>query len=74
MADDSTPDLAKTDDRPDQADDHHDAPDHGHDDHGDHPVEDPRWVLAPIALGLVLGVIVVIVLGLNSGANPFNAL
>lgn len=114
MADDTTPDLAKTHDRPDQAEapvddigasdvdldearhggdhvspavpepahapDHHGDhdhghDDHGHDDHGDHPVEDPKWVLLPMLLGAALGIIVIILVGgLASGADPFHAL
>ena len=53
------------------------ATDHGHDDHddhGDHPQEDPRWVIGPIAVGLVLGAVLVAVLGLESGASAFLAL
>ena len=42
--------------------------------HGDHPVEDPKWVLAPVAVGLLIGLIVAIVIGLNSGATPFHSL
>ncbi len=47
---------------------------HGHDDHGDHPVEDPKWVLAPLVVGLLIGLVAAIVLGLQSGADPFHAL
>ena len=59
------------------------APEPGHeehhgeseDDHDDgHSTDDPRWVLAPLAVGLVLGVIVVVVLGLASSASPFHQL
>jgi hypothetical protein len=48
--------------------------DHGHDDHGDHPVESPTWVLAPVVVGLLIGVVLIIVLGLSSGATPFHTL
>jgi hypothetical protein len=51
---------------------HHD--DHGHDDHGDHPVEDPKWVLAPVLIGVIIGVVLLILLQLDSGANPFHTL
>lgn len=62
----------------------HDAPaaaEPGHqpdDAHGadgdDHPVEDPKWVLAPLAVGVLVAVIVIIVLGVQSGATPFHQL
>ncbi len=52
--------------------DAHGAP---HDDgHDDHPVDDPRWVLAPLAVGVLVGVILVIILGVQSGASPFHQL
>jgi hypothetical protein len=54
---------------------HHD--DHGHDDHGAHPVESPRWVLAPVLVGLFLGIVLIIVLtavGGGSGSDPFHSL
>lgn len=45
------------------------------DDHDDgHAVDDPKWVLAPLAIGLVIGLIVVIVLGLGTDASPFHQL
>lgn len=53
------------------------ATDHAHDDHDDHgahPHEDPRWVLGPIAVGVVIGVVLVLVLGLESGATGFHTL
>ncbi len=43
-----------------------------HDDHGDHPAEDPRWVLVPLLAGLVLGIVLVVVLGLDADALPFH--
>jgi len=55
------------------ADDHgHD--DHGHDDHGhdDHGSGGDAWVLIPLAIGLVLGLIVAIWFGLGSGASPLG--
>jgi len=48
--------------------------DHGHDDHGDHPVDDPRWVLGPLLLGVIVGVVILILVGINSGASPFHQL
>jgi hypothetical protein len=51
------------------ADEHgHDA--HGHDDHhghGDHGPADDKWVLVPIAVGLIIGIIIVAILGIDSG-------
>jgi hypothetical protein len=40
----------------------HDA----HEAHG--PAEDPRWVLLPLIIGLVIGIVVVAVFGLVPGA------
>ena len=60
-------------------DDHHD--DHGHDDHGhddhhdDHGAHGPAddaWVLLPIVVGIILGVILIVVLGLGTDASPFS--
>jgi hypothetical protein len=55
------------------ADDHHGHDDHGHghDDHGSHGPPDDKWVLLPIAVGLIIGVIIVAFLGLGSSASPF---
>lgn len=55
----------------DESDDH---TDHGHDDHADHPHEDPRWVLGPLLVGLVIGVVLVVVLGLAADAAPLHSL
>ena len=44
--------------------------DDDHDDHG-HPPEDPKWVLLPLAVGFVIGVIVLVVLGIDAGAAAF---
>ena len=53
-------------------DDHDDDHGHGgHDDHGDHGPVDDKWVLAPIAVGLVIGLILAIIFGLASGAASF---
>jgi len=43
-----------------------------HDDDDDHPVDDPRWVLAPLAFGVVAAIVILVVVGLNSGAAPFH--
>lgn len=52
-----------------------DAHDHdhaAHDDHADdHPAENPRWVLAPLAVGMVIGLVILVLLGLASGASAF---
>jgi hypothetical protein len=55
-------------------DDHgHDAHGHGHDDHhDDHGSGGDAWVLVPIAIGLVIGLIVAIWFGLGSGASPLG--
>ncbi|MBX3283901.1 MAG: hypothetical protein R2746_13170 [Acidimicrobiales bacterium] len=64
----------------DAHDDHgHDA--HGHDDHGhgghdDHGHDHPEptgdaWVVPPIAIGLVIGIVLVVIFGLESGAAAF---
>lgn len=54
--------------------DGHGHDDHGHDDHGhghdDHGPADDAWVVPPIAIGLVIGIIVVVLLGLGSGVAP----
>ena len=60
----------------------HDAAAHGahaigghdaHDSHEPHPpAEDPRWVLIPLVVGLVIAVVILAVLGLDSGARPFT--
>ena len=57
-------------DDPHGHDDSHDPHDaHGHDDHhDDHGPVDDRWVLPPILVGLVIGVIIVVLLGFASGA------
>lgn len=58
----------------------HGHDDHGHDDHddhGDHPVESPTWVLAPVLVGLIIGVVLLIVLttiGGGSDSTPFHTL
>ncbi|HXH58400.1 hypothetical protein [Iamia sp.] len=62
-----------------EPDDHLVHDDHGHDVHvddhgGDHPTEDPKWVIGPLVIGVVIGIVLVIVLGLQSGANPFHQL
>ena len=41
-------------------------------DHGGHdaPAED-GWVLVPLAAAFVIGIVILVVLGLDSGAAPF---
>ena len=46
------------------------AHDEGHDDHGQ-PPEGSTWVLVPLAVAFVIGIIILVVLGLDSGAAPF---
>ena len=53
--------------------DHDSHDDHGHDDHGhdahghdDHGSGGDAWVLAPLVVGLVIGLAIVIILGLDS--------
>ena len=53
---------------PDHDDAHHGDADHDE----DHPTDDPRWVLGPLAVGLVVGIVLVIILGLQAGADPFH--
>lgn len=52
----------------------HDAPrhdDHGdHDDDSDHPVENPGWVLAPLVVGVIIAIVIIVLVGLQSGASP----
>lgn len=59
----------------------HDAhDDHGHDDHGhdDHAHGDQSsfWVVPPIVIGAVIAIVLVVLLGTESGAplyaGPFN--
>jgi hypothetical protein len=54
-------------------DDAHDAHDEDHDeDHDGHgaPAGD-GWVLVPLAVAFVIGLVILVVLGLDSGAAPF---
>lgn len=56
-------------------DDHdhgHDDHGHGHDDHGAHGPADDAWVIPPVVIGLIIGIIVVVVLGLGTDASPFS--
>jgi len=54
-------------------DDHgHDDHGHGHDDHGAHGDTGDAWVIPPIVVGLVIGLIVVVVLGLGTDVAPFT--
>jgi hypothetical protein len=57
---------------PDHGHDDHGHDDHGHDDHGDHPTESPGWVLLPLLVGLVLGIVLIVVLGLQPDAPAFH--
>lgn len=41
---------------------------HGHDDHG--PAERDSWVLLPLAVGLVIGIVIALLLGTGSGVSP----
>jgi hypothetical protein len=53
----------------------HDAhDDHGHDahDHDDHGSGGDGWVLIPIAVGLVIGIVLAIVFGTGSGLDAFT--
>jgi hypothetical protein len=45
----------------------------GHDDHGHggHAEPDDRWVLLPLAIGAVIGLVLAILFGLASSASPF---
>jgi len=56
-------------------DDHgHDDHDHGHHDdaHADHASGGDAWVLIPIGIGLVIGLLLALYFGLGSGASPLN--
>ena len=56
-------------------DDHdHGHDDHGHDDHDDHPADPGGWVLVSLAVGLVVGVLLVVLLGFASDAPPVHTL
>ena len=46
---------------------------HGHDEHGhdEHGAPDDLWVLLPIGVGLVLGIVLVVLLGLGTDVSPF---
>ncbi len=45
---------------------------HGHEAHAhaEHGGGDDAWVVPPLVVGLVIGIIVVVILGLGSGASP----
>lgn len=47
----------------------HDDHGHGHDDHGS---GGDAWVLVPIGIGLVIGLLLALYFGLGSGASPLN--
>ncbi len=48
---------------------------HDHDPHDGHApdeIENPRWVLAPLLVGLVLGVVLLVILGIDGGVRAFT--
>lgn len=51
--------------------DEHDGHD-GRDGHAGQGIENPRWVLAPLVVGLVLGVILLVILGIDGGVPAFT--
>jgi NADH-quinone oxidoreductase subunit L len=57
----------------DAHDDHgHDA--HGHDDHDDHDAHGSGgdfWVVPPLVIGLIVGIVLVVLFGLDSGAAAY---
>lgn len=63
----------ETHDDHDHGHDAHGHDDHGHDDHhGDHGPADDKWVLAPIIVGIVIGIAIVALLGVGTGASPVS--
>ena len=58
-------------------DSHDDQAPHGHDDHGhddhhdDHGSGGDAWVLPPLLVGFIVGVVLIVVLGLGTDAAPF---
>ena len=50
---------------------HDDHDDHGHGGHDDHGSGGDFWVVPPIAIGLIIGIILVVVFGLESGAAAY---
>ncbi|MCU1368851.1 MAG: hypothetical protein JWO77_45 [Ilumatobacteraceae bacterium] len=50
----------------------HDDHAHGHDGHDDHGSGGDAWVLIPIGLGLLIGLLLALYFGLGSGASPLN--
>ena len=57
-------------------DDHGHDDDHGHgghdDAHADHATGGDAWVLIPIGIGLLIGLLLALYFGLGSGASPLN--
>jgi hypothetical protein len=52
----------------------HDAhDDHGHDAHGhdDHGSGGDFWVVPPLVIGLIIGIVLVVLFGLESGAAAY---
>jgi hypothetical protein len=59
------------------AHDSHGHDDHGHDAHDDHGHDSHGsggdfWVVPPLVIGLIIGLIIVVVFGLQSGAPAFG--
>ena len=59
----------------DAHDDHgHDAhghDDHGHDAHDDHGSGGDFWVVPPLVIGMIVGIVLVVIFGLDSGAAAY---
>lgn len=45
---------------------------HAPDAHGGHGPADDAWVLLPLAVGLAIGIVLVVIFGLASGAVPLT--
>lgn len=51
----------------------HDGPhDHGHHGHDAHGPADDAWVLIPIGVGLVIGIVLLVVFGLGADVAPYT--
>lgn len=62
-------------DHDDPAGSQHGATAVGHTGHGDDhqtAAEDDRWVLLPLIVGAVIGLLILVLLGFGSGARPFG--
>jgi len=53
------------------AHDDHGHDDHGHDDHG-HGDQSSLWVVPPIVVGVVVAIVLIVLLGTESGAVPYS--